>query len=56
MAELARYLYKVNFRSHIIDGLSLPHSCIKKMAKRLKTLVSIELTACWRCVRGINQW
>jgi hypothetical protein len=37
------------------NGTNEPHSCIKKMAIRIKTLVSIELTAYRRQVRGINQ-
>ena len=36
-------------------GGCLPHSCIKKMAKRLKNHVGIELTTYRRYLPGVNQ-
>jgi hypothetical protein len=45
-----------NQRKNLVRFLIEPRSCIKKMAKGLKTPVSIELTVSQRYIRGINQW
>ncbi|MBT8370321.1 MAG: hypothetical protein KJO34_05120 [Deltaproteobacteria bacterium] len=45
----------LRFSPVAVDIGHKPHSCIKKMAKRLKNHVGIELTAYRRYLPGINQ-